>query len=73
MEVIFKGTTNVHIDTDTKFNSATTGTDSACIKQRPYVSSTCRTLQRKLELKVERAKRNYNQYHEVNVSDVSYK
>lgn len=32
--------------------------------QRP---NTCRILQRKLELKVERAKRNYNQYQEENV------
>lgn len=31
-------------------------------------TSTCRTLQRKLEMKVERAKRNYNQLYEVNVS-----
>lgn len=31
-------------------------------------TSTCRTLQRKLEMKVERAKRNYSQIYEANVS-----
>lgn len=30
--------------------------------------STCRTLQRKLELKVERAKRNYSQYNQKNAN-----
>lgn len=35
-------------------------------------SSTCRTLQRKLELKVERAKRNYTHLYEGKVSVVEF-
>ncbi|XP_037027591.1 uncharacterized protein LOC119068196 [Bradysia coprophila] len=41
-----------------KTNSGTTG------KNKSSLNSSCRTLQRKLELKVERAKRNYSQLHD---------
>lgn len=34
----------------------------------PHHMSTCRTLQRKLEMKVERAKRNYSQYNQSNAA-----
>ncbi|XP_037952983.1 uncharacterized protein LOC119683393 [Teleopsis dalmanni] len=74
LEVVFRGK-NVEANKDVENSNPTTDVqehtagedseDGGLIRRQP--PNTCRVLQRKLELKVERAKRNYSQYQEEKV------
>lgn len=73
LEVIFRGATPTISGLQSKASKAKDSlplqlsSDTEDVIKQP---NTCRILQRKLELKVERAKRNYSQYQETNVCSV---
>lgn len=66
-EVAFRGASKVYAPTTIEIDDdrAARGTE------RSEPPNTCRILQRKLELKVERARRNYTQYQEEQVGALS--
>ncbi|XP_065368600.1 uncharacterized protein LOC135961057 [Calliphora vicina] len=65
LEVTFRGPTETQ-DSSFKANNSSPVNLSSDPKDTLKPSNTCRILQRKLELKVERAKRNYSHYQETN-------
>lgn len=66
MDVMFVGPNNNHCGTNgIRLNNE----DTFRSKQVTNNHSSCKTLQRKLELKVERAKKNYSQ-HSANTSNI---
>lgn len=72
LEVTFRGPSSITNDLTRPSTFPATNTSPLHLSSDPEDSikplNTCRILQRKLELKVERAKRNYTQYQESNVS-----
>lgn len=65
MEVIFLGK-----NSNNNHTSSASNKDSASGSKFPNKFSSCKTLQRKLELKVERAKKNYSQQNGSDVINV---
>ncbi|KAH8358424.1 hypothetical protein KR093_000054 [Drosophila rubida] len=67
-EVAFRGASKVYAPTTIEIDEDRDGARGAEGRNEP--PNTCRILQRKLELKVERARRNYTQYQEEQVVNV---
>lgn len=63
-EVAFRGASKVYAPTTIEIDDGSAGRGGT---ERSEPPNTCRILQRKLELKVERARRNYTQYQEEQV------
>lgn len=68
LEVSFRGDTEPQTTSYKARDLSPTQNSSSDVEESIRPPNTCRILQRKLELKVERAKRNYSHYQEENVS-----